>query len=197
MTLTLQTMPVAAATDSADLPHILGDPADTLWEGVAERCVDNFAAFNTWTAGAEAAYTPVELTGTAVFTPNANWAGTNGYEYLHAWYVTLANGVKLVSLDCMVVYKSATTITTGPFGNLSTTTTANMGVIAAAIRPVPATMRIAALWYDYTADSTVPAILNLSAGSTGQVNLSKCCAPGMSMQNGGTITFSAVYSTVA
>ncbi len=129
-TVTFQTMPRAAGTDSADMPHILGDPVDVNWQGVAERCNSNFAAFNTWAGTVASALNGSVATGTAVLTPSAGW--TIGHAIATTY--PFLGGRKLVILDLSLRFTGSTVaLVSGTTGVLTTVRT--MATVQAAFVP--------------------------------------------------------------
>lgn len=100
-------MNVPLPTDPADMPHVLGDPADTGWKGTAERINDNFDAITAWCNIRSAELTAMRIpanvgTGTAVLTPATNWTLTNGFATART--LSFYGGVNLVFLTFRLVY---------------------------------------------------------------------------------------------
>src|SRR4051812_8224663 len=95
-------MNLAASTDSADMPHVLGDPADTGWKGTAERINDNFAAITAWCTARSAEITNMRVptivgTGAGVIVAATNWTLTGGFA--DARSLSFGDGVRLVFLN--------------------------------------------------------------------------------------------------
>jgi hypothetical protein len=136
----------AASTDSTDMPHVLGDPADVNWKGTAERVNDNFAAITAWCTAQTNAINAMKipaarLSGAGVLTPATNWTLTDGYAYAR----TLAFGtVLLVFLDFQLIY---TGVAERPTGGLAAQ---NIATLVASLRPTISTYyRIPGSYYTH------------------------------------------------
>lgn len=116
-------------TDAADMPHVLGDPADALWQGTAERTNANFDLMRTWATAKIAAMNAMripaaDLTGTGVIVGATNWTVTSAY----ARTLQMLGTAKFVEMYCYMTY----TGTTYWNGNMHDVT---LGTLVAALRP--------------------------------------------------------------
>ena len=132
MIVSFTAMNKAIGTEAADMPHVLGDPADALWQGTAERTNANFAALTTYASAQIVAMNALripsaELSGTNVIAPSTGWATTG---YARTFTVT---GGKIVFLNLVASY-SGTGYWGGDEGIYSPAVT--IGTLAAALRPV-------------------------------------------------------------
>lgn len=140
---------VPATTDSCDMPHVLGDPADAAWKGCAERVNDNNALLVTYAgqqiAAMDALRRPAaELSGTGVITPASSWATTWAY----ARTLTTSIG-KFVQINVKMTYNGSTYWTSNDLGG-TWNSPITMGTLVTALRPTVSSFLLtmtAYCWY--------------------------------------------------
>lgn len=171
--MTFKAMPKATSLDAADMPHILGDPADAAWEGVAERANSNFATFNTWAPTLTSACHASDVSsGAAVFAVYPQVT----LKYAYARNLPLGGGMKLVTIDIRLHY--TTDILWGsPDGSLNPV---DFGVFSSALRFTglgPATMPVTG--FTYSTNSVGPVYTECVAimNAAGVLTLNKFASP--------------------
>lgn len=181
-------------TDSADMPHVLGDPADANWKGTAELANDNFAAITAWCTARSTELTAMRMpanvgTGTAVLTPATNWTLTGGFA--QARTLSFYGAIKLVFLHVRLVYTGTAERATG--GLVAQT----MATLVTSLRPTVATYyRTSGYYYTHGttyADYQVGCDVGITTGGAVQYNTpSTQAAPG---ENPTQVTASFTYFT--
>lgn len=133
---------VAGPADAADMPHVLGDPADTGWKGTAERINDNFAAINTYAALQPASTHATSASGAAVITPASGWTTVS------AWgsTITLLAGVPFVHLTVALQYTGASSWLSDAGGSFSE---APSGITMGTVTPAFASPVLLRMQADY------------------------------------------------
>lgn len=134
MAISFSPMNRPVGTDSPDMPHVLGDAADTLWQGHAERVDTNLNTINGFAQTMKDAGKPIaELSGSAVFTPATGFTLTGGWAYGRS--CTFINGVKLVTIDIRALYTGPDIYWTGDGGGFEHVASISIGTLATALRP--------------------------------------------------------------
>jgi hypothetical protein len=190
----------AIGTDAADMPHVLGDPADTLWQGVAERSNANLAAFNGFTDSCHAALNPsAELSGTAVLTPASEFTLTGGYAYART--TTFLGGYKAVQLELQLVFTPAYKWIAEQYaqgwqkdGAGALVTNIALGTLVAALRPTLA-LRTSARFVNTNATTPSQLALDILISTAGAVGAPRSSAPRAIIMASTYVQFSYCYLT--
>lgn len=198
-----QPMNVPIGTDAADMPHVLGDPADALWQGHAERINSNFAAFNALAQIAESGAKPLELRDAAVITPasglaaplnGAVWSLAGGFAFART--LSFVGGAKMVHLTIRLQFIGTGIYWTTVGGLFEQFASMPIGTLAVPLRPVAALQyRVCAAFHGASKGYEDQCSCDLSINTAGVISLNRTSNPTSTLQKPADITFSHTFFT--
>lgn len=187
-------------TDAADMPHVLGDPVDVAWQGMAERSNANLTAVETYAATVSAAVNVApSLTGTDVLAPAAEYTLTNGYA--NARTTTFFAGLKAVHLDIRLYFNAtgfyrSDSLGRGWYRNGTGTMLTNitLGTLVAALKPATA-LRIAGQIVTSSAANPTQAMVDITLSTAGVLGMARCSNVVGEIEQPGYTQFGFCYLT--